>query len=95
MITLKNLNVVKVADSEEKALIWESKGFKRVVPADDTNDDPNLPIEDMTVPQLKAYAKLHDIDITGKTAKPEILAAIQAAEGGGNDGNDQTQGQTV
>ncbi|WP_025678409.1 SAP domain-containing protein [Paenibacillus massiliensis] len=74
-------------------VLYVHQGFK---PVDGDQDIPDKPIEDMTVPQLKAYAKLHDIDITGKTAKPEILAAIQAVtEGGGNDGNDQAQGQTV
>ncbi|MNW27565.1 hypothetical protein D3C74_43640 [compost metagenome] len=73
-------------------VLYAHQGFK---PVDGDQDIPDKPIEELTVPQLKAYAKLHDIDITGKTAKPEILAAIQAVEGGGSDGNDQTQEQTV
>lgn len=37
-------------------------------------------LDDMTVDELKAYAAEHSIDITGKTAKADILAAIKAAE---------------
>jgi hypothetical protein len=34
----------------------------------------------MTVEELKAYAAENSIDITGKTLKADILAAIKAAE---------------
>ncbi len=34
----------------------------------------------MTVDELKAYAAEHSIDLTGKTTKADILAAIKAAE---------------
>ena len=37
-------------------------------------------LDDMSLDQLKAYAKRHSIDITGKTAKADILAVIKAAE---------------
>lgn len=37
-------------------------------------------LDSMTVVQLKAYAAEHEIDITGKTLKADILAAIKAAE---------------
>lgn len=40
------------------------------------------PLEDMTVEELKAYAAEKSIDISGKTLKADILAAIQAAESG-------------
>ena len=37
-------------------------------------------LDDMTVDELKAYAAEHGIDLTGKTTKADILAAIKAAE---------------
>lgn len=40
-------------------------------------------LDSMTVAQLKAYAAEHEIDITGKTLKADILAAIKAAEAPG------------
>lgn len=37
-------------------------------------------LEDMSIEELKAYAAAHDIDITGKTLKADILQAIIDAE---------------
>lgn len=37
-------------------------------------------LDDMTVDELKAYAAEHSIDLTNKTTKADILAAIKAAE---------------
>lgn len=37
-------------------------------------------LDEMTVDELKAYAAAHDIDITGKTVKADILQAIKDAE---------------
>lgn len=37
-------------------------------------------IADMTVAELKTYAKEHEIDLGDAAKKPDILAAIQAAE---------------
>lgn len=34
-------------------------------------------LDDLTVPELKKYAEDRDIDLTGLTAKPEIIAAIK------------------
>lgn len=38
------------------------------------------PLDDMTIDELRAYAAQHSIDLTGKTTKADILAAIKAAE---------------
>ena len=38
------------------------------------------PVDKMTVPELKAYAKKHGIDISGVERKADILATIKAAE---------------
>ncbi len=41
------------------------------------------PVEEMTAKELKAYAAEKEIDLTGvPDRKPDILAAIQAAEAG-------------
>lgn len=80
-ITLKRLNVVKVVDSETKASALESRGFKRVTdkPVEtDPGTGLNLdkPLEDMKLDELKAYAKLKEIELNGLTKKDEILDAI-------------------
>lgn len=49
-----------------------------VAPADE-EPEPEVDLDSMTVEQLKAYAEANDIDITGKTVKADILAAIKAA----------------
>jgi len=42
--------------------------------------DAEKPLEKRTVPELKAYAAEHEIDLGAATKKPDILAAIVAAE---------------
>ena len=37
-------------------------------------------LDDMNVDELKAYAEAHGIDLTGKTLKADILAAIKEVE---------------
>lgn len=57
----------------------------------DTYNDYYAPIvagkglDEMTVDELKAYAAEHAIDISGKTLKADILAAIKAAEAAGGE----------
>ena len=46
----------------------------------ETEKPPEKTLDEMTVDELKAYAAKNSIDITGKTTKAEILAAIKAAE---------------
>lgn len=41
---------------------------------------PEKPLDDMTLDELKTYARVHSIDITGKTLKDDILTAIKTAE---------------
>lgn len=38
------------------------------------------PLDEMTVAELRAYAKENDIDLNGATLKADIFAAIKAAE---------------
>ena len=57
----------------------------------DTYNDYYAPVpapkalDDMTVDELKAYAAEKSIDISGKTLKADILAAIKAAEAQGGE----------
>lgn len=62
---------------EDGAGCWD---YIEVSPGSATGDVVEL--NSMTVEQLKAYAEENDIDLTGKTTKAEILAAIKAAETG-------------
>lgn len=43
--------------------------------------DPVKDVDEMTVAELRAYAKDHDINLGGATKKDDILAAIYDAEG--------------
>ena len=59
----------------------EDEGVSAQVASEsDGGHTPEKSLDEMTVDELKAYAKEHSIDITGKTAKADILAAIKAAE---------------
>ncbi|MEK3762669.1 Rho termination factor N-terminal domain-containing protein [Paenibacillus sp. FSL P4-0338] len=50
-----------------------------------------IPLEDLTVPQLKDKAKKAGIDGFGDLKKPELIAALKALEGGGApDANNDT-----
>lgn len=65
-------------------------GYDRLEPYVDVVEDDEeaeVAIEDMTGAQLKAYAKSNNIDLGEATRKPDILAKIQEAQGGGAGGN--------
>lgn len=47
---------------------------------DDFDFEEDKPLEKMTLKELKNYADLSDIDITGLTSKKQIIEAIKAAE---------------
>lgn len=83
MIKLQKLNVVKLVAEEVEAQALERKGFKRVDP-EPAGKVPELnldkPVDDMNLAELKAYAKLKEIDLEGATKKDEILAVIKEAE---------------
>lgn len=86
MIKLQKLNVVKLVMEEVDAVALERKGFKRVE-AESAGKEPVLnldqPVDEMNLPELKAYAKLKGIDLDGATRKDDILAAIKAKTEGG------------
>lgn len=64
----------EVDDKDVKALV--AKGAIVTVPP----EEKEKPLKDMKVDELKAYAKAHNIDITGCERKDDILAAIVKAE---------------
>lgn len=72
-------------ESIEDLKVIESK-FERIEKAPKT-------IDEMTVPELKKYAKDNDIDLGEAKKQKDILEVIQAAEkddGSSNGENDQT-----
>lgn len=40
-----------------------------------------VPLTSMTVPELRAYAAEHGVDLGGATRKADIIAALQAQDG--------------
>lgn len=60
---------------------------------DATGDTP--PTEANTVPQIKAWAAAHDISLTGKSTKAEMLATITAALATKGQGDDSQGGGTA
>lgn len=59
--------------------VWKDKGYIEV----GSDGQPQKPIADRTVPQLREYAEANDIVIPPEAkTKPEILAAITAAQEG-------------
>lgn len=73
---------VPAADADN--LVRRGKA-KRVAAAPDEDDAEAPALEDMTVDELKAVAKEHEIDGADKMKKAELIAAIEAAEGEGDD----------
>lgn len=65
---------------------WKIKDEKPVTKVDEEFDEDDFdfeedkPLEKMTLKELKNYADLSDIDITGLTSKKQIIEAIKAAE---------------
>ena len=52
-----------------------------ILPDDETSDF-DFEISSMSISELKNFAKEHDIDISGKTKKADILEVISVALGG-------------
>lgn len=69
-------NAYKQAKSETDAEYFSHHGWKRIEPVSaDTK-----PLDDMTVPELKAYAKEAGIELPKEARKEEILNVLKAAE---------------
>ncbi len=69
----------------------DNAGYERISQHVEVVSEEDLvldkPVDKMTVPELKAYAELHEIDLGDANKKPEILAAIQAAQQAGGNPN--------
>ena len=63
-------NEIKEVDSERKRDELKALGYKVLEPK-------AIPIDEMTVPQLEAYAKENNIDLSGCKTKPEKLEKIK------------------
>lgn len=57
-----------------------SRGLTRPPQVAEVDKLAGTPDETWTVPQLTEHAKAHGIDLTGVTRKPDVLAAIAAAQ---------------
>lgn len=71
------LNGIGETDNENLLQWFEEKGY--LVEREEI-EQADIPIDQMTVPQLKAYAKSQSIDLGGAGKKDEILAVIQQHE---------------
>lgn len=69
---------VNAAQSERIVTVQEEPEQKEITEADAVPRD--VIFEDMTVAELRDYAKEHDINLTGARAKADIVGAIKAAE---------------
>ena len=81
MIILIRDNVEKIVDTEEKAKIKESQGFKRLRHGESTKpakpaERSEKPLSAMTKQELIAYAYEHEVDINPRDRKADILAAL-------------------
>ncbi|MFD1954294.1 hypothetical protein ACFSL6_08920 [Paenibacillus thailandensis] len=81
MYKLQLLNVVKITDSTAKAQQLRTLGYKDIESVAE-KEEADKPVGEMTVTELKAYAKANSIDLGEATKKDEILAKIKEAEGG-------------
>ena len=63
-------NIVKNAENEREIERLKGMGYTEV-------EEKEIPLDEMTVPQLEAYAKEKNIDLSGCKTKPEKLAKIK------------------
>jgi hypothetical protein len=70
----------KIKDEKPVAKVKEVEEVDEEFDEDDFDFDEDKPLEKMTLEELKNYADLSDIDITGLTSKKQIREAIKAAE---------------
>lgn len=75
-----------VGETDEPHLLewFESKGYSveqpELEPGQATSPNGDVPIEKMTVPQLKDYAAQNKIDLGEASKKEDILKVIQDAQ---------------
>lgn len=71
MIILIKENIEKHADSEERAVALEAKGYKRI-----SKEEPKTDYSSMTKAQLIECAQERGIDVNPRMKKTDILAAL-------------------
>ncbi|WP_019636129.1 hypothetical protein [Paenibacillus fonticola] len=84
------INGVGETDDPHLLSWFEAKGYTVEHPETD-NPSSDVPIDKMTVPQLKEYAAEKKIDLGEATKKEDILKVIQDAQQL-NDGKEQQKG---
>lgn len=86
MIRLVMNNVERVVMTEEQAEKLECKGFKRVdsVKKGEPSPKKEKPLSDMTVKELRAYAKEKGIEVVSSLGKAELIEIL----GGDSNGNE-------
>jgi hypothetical protein len=81
MFKLERLNVVKIVETEYERDKLISKGFKEVVETPEESNE-GKPLDEMTVPELKAMAKEKGIEGHGNMKKEELLEVLGELESG-------------
>ena len=87
MFVLKLCNVIRETDSEANKQEYISQGYELI--SSDVSDSGELnktDLKEMTVEELLSYAATNNIDVGKATSKEGILSKINAAKGGGVDG---------
>lgn len=69
-------DTIQILPSEVEALIHDKVIRREDVPE---IEEGETPLEDKKLPELKEYAKKHNIDLGDATKKEEVLAAILKA----------------
>jgi hypothetical protein len=80
MFRLKKDNVERVVASKAICDFLVSKGFTIIKDTTETDKSNSLSLEEMTIDELKAYAKEKDIDIGKATSLNGILEKINEAQ---------------
>ena len=87
MFVLKLLNVIRETNSEFKKNEYLLQGYELISSDVSNNDKLNeTDIKEMDVEELLSYAAKNNIDVGKATSKEGILLKINAAKGGGVDG---------
>ena len=82
LVKKTNHGMAKLVD-DSKVQTMLLQGFELLNPPEAKPAPVEKPVSKMTVDELKAYAAEKGIELPENGLKPELLAAIKAAENGG------------